>query len=160
VFFLHLFPQSRIVAVEPAPGNLAVLEKNLAPYGARAHVVRAAVWPTAASLQIERGFRDGLDWSLQVRPAETGTVPGVTVPRILERHHLGHVDLLKVDIEGAEYELFRGDTSWLDRVAHLCIELHHDAARCAFNAAISGYDCERDERGETTVCANLRVKER
>src|SRR4029079_14512422 len=98
VFLLHLFPESRVIAVEPAPGNFDVLQKNLAPYGDRAAIVPAAVWPTPTKVQLQRGFRDGRDWSIQVRPAEAGTVEGITVNQLLERFHLKGIELLKIDI--------------------------------------------------------------
>jgi FkbM family methyltransferase len=156
VFLLDLFPQARLVAIEPAAGNLAVLEKNLAHYGNRATVVRGAVWPSATKLEIDRGYRDGLDWSIRVRPGE-GEVEGITVPQLMERQRLDPIDLLKIDIEGAERELFAGDTSWLPCVRHLCIELHDEDCRRAFDTAMSGFTCERQTHGETTLCANLRA---
>jgi hypothetical protein len=40
------------------------------------------------------------------------------------------VDLMKIDIEGAETTVFRIDVSnWLGRVRNICIELHGQACR-------------------------------
>ena len=43
-YFLSRYPQCRLIAVEPEPGNFALLQRNLAPYGERAKPVHAGVW--------------------------------------------------------------------------------------------------------------------
>jgi FkbM family methyltransferase len=157
VAFLHQFPKARLIAVEPAAGNFAVLQQNLAPFADRAVAVHAAVWPTPARLQLHGGFRDSLDWSFQVRPAQDisaePSVEGITIPQLLEQQRIDGIDLLKIDIEGAEGELFRGDTSWLTRVRHLCIELHDDDCRQAFEHALQPYPHACDTHDETTLCS-------
>jgi hypothetical protein len=49
------------------------------------------------------------------------------MPSLMQRYGLKRIDLLKIDIEGAEAELF-GDTceSWIDRVVTIVMELHED----------------------------------
>ena len=42
----------------------------------------------------------------------------------LDQHDIQTIDLLKVDIEGAELQLFSGDASWLRRVRIVIIEIH------------------------------------
>lgn len=73
----------------------------------------------------------------------TGEVRAITVEDILERYALQRIDLLKIDIEGAELELFSaGDLTWLDRVDCIAIELHdHFRPGCGnafFNAMTKG----------------------
>ena len=53
-FFLSQFPLCHVVAIEPDPGNFALLQRNLAEYGERARVVRAGVWSHAVSLTLSR----------------------------------------------------------------------------------------------------------
>jgi len=159
VFLLNQYPQARVIAVEPATGNFQVLERNLAPYAGRGAAVHAAVWSSSTPLRIERGYRDGLDWSLQTKPAAAGEAGehtrALTVAQLLEEFRLEHIDLLKIDVEGAERELFHGDTSWLHRVRNLCVELHDAECVHAFDQALGPYGHERETRGETTVCRGL-----
>jgi Methyltransferase FkbM domain len=62
-------------------------------------------------------------------------VEGYTMTEILDRSGFDRVDLLKVDIEGAERELFSSqDVSWLDRVGAIAIEFHEDSR------SASGFD--------------------
>lgn len=51
-------------------------------------------------------------------------VPTSTVTTFLQRHRLAHVDLMKIDVEGAELQIMQGDTDWLDAVDTVAIEIH------------------------------------
>jgi hypothetical protein len=52
-------------------------------------------------------------------------VPSVTIGDILRESGFDHIDILKLDIEGAEKELFReGWEEWLPKVRMIVIELH------------------------------------
>jgi FkbM family methyltransferase len=157
VFFLQQFPQSRVVAVEPAPANFALLQRNLEPYGQRARCVQAAVWPTDDPLQLIRGqFRDGLDWSIQVAPASVPTgITGLPMARLIQEQQLESIDLLKIDIEGAERELFQADTTWLRQVHHLCLEIHDETCRDAVLSALRTYTFKWEQHEETTLFEDL-----
>jgi hypothetical protein len=61
------------------------------------------------------------------------------------------VDLLKVDIEGAEKTVFLS-APWLDLVKNIVIELHGDEERRVFLNAIDGRGYAVTECGELTVC--------
>jgi FkbM family methyltransferase len=161
-FFLDLFPQAEAIAVEPAPENFQMLQRNLVPFGSQVKLIQAAVWPTSTNLQLVRKqFRDQLDWSNQVKPAEgqaKDVIRGMTVPELLAECHLEKIDLLKIDIEGAEKELFKGDTSWLSRVRNLCIEIHDDECRQAVMNAFDRYHFQIQTNQEATLFTNISPK--
>jgi hypothetical protein len=46
---------------------------------------------------------------------------------ILKFAQFEKVDLLKVDIEGAEIELLGGDLAWLNHVGAIAVEFHGDS---------------------------------
>lgn len=60
-----------------------------------------------------------------IKMAETGTVevPAWTLDELFEREQIAHVDLMKVDIQGAERLMIEGGEAALTRVALLYIEL-------------------------------------
>ena len=76
------------------------------------------------------GWRDGREWTAQVRPAKeesttSESVEGYDMPSLIELSGATEIDLLKIDIERSELELFARNTeSWLPRIRNLCIELH------------------------------------
>jgi FkbM family methyltransferase len=53
-------------------------------------------------------------------------VPGWTFETFLDRYEFGYVDILKVDIEGAEQFLLETLPRWSQRVRQIILELHHN----------------------------------
>ncbi|MFN3876511.1 MAG: FkbM family methyltransferase [Flavobacteriales bacterium] len=117
------YPLARIVAVEPDESNFAMLQRNCEGM-ANISCVKAGIWPVAGSISIQK---DGLGPSAfrTVQGAGGAQVAAVTIPQLMERYGMDRLSLLKIDIEGAELELFSGpDNSWIDRVDAISIELH------------------------------------
>ena len=53
------------------------------------------------------------------------------------------VDLLKIDIEGGEKEVFSMDCAWLTRVRYMFLEIHPGCWKTVFHALDTiGYDCK------------------
>lgn len=163
-YFLSIFPQAQVVAVEPDPRNFATLERNLAPYGQRARCFHAGVWSQAAPLVIaENSYGDGRDWSRQVRvcaPSETADFAGVDIATLLAQSGHERISLLKVDIEGAEAVVFAENfTFWLERVDAIAIELHDDSmfgnGSEVFHRAIAGRGFKISHSGELTICRSI-----
>ena len=67
-------------------------------------------------------------WGFRVRKAEPAraSVEGITVAEVMRRFGLDRVGLLKVDIEGAEADVFQHAEGWLDRVDAIMVETHDD----------------------------------
>jgi FkbM family methyltransferase len=49
----------------------------------------------------------------------------ITVEELLNLYGLHHIDFLKMDIEGAEFDIFRDSVHWLDAVDNLAMEVHN-----------------------------------
>lgn len=159
--FASRYPAARIVAVEPDPGNYELCKRNLAPYGDRVQTLLGAVWAKRSRLALERGGGcDGREWATRVAEAAPGNQASVEawdVDGLLEMAGADEVDLVKIDIEGSEAEVFAADTArWLPKVRNLCIELHGDKCREIFLRAMARFDYELEEHGEYTFCFNLR----
>jgi hypothetical protein len=56
--------------------------------------------------------------------ARGDSVPTVSIDGIMRDSGFNHADIVKIDIEGAECDVFANDPTWLDRVSILTIELH------------------------------------
>jgi FkbM family methyltransferase len=154
VFFALRYPGARVLAIEPEPSNIVLLRRNVASLPS-VEVIEGAAWPHAGLLMLEDPGKGR--WGFRVREVgEHGTVRGVTVPDLIERAGGGFVDLLKIDIEGSELELFSDATGWLDQVGVLVIELHdrfrpgcREAVDRAFAAA--GPRFRETQRGEDVL---------
>jgi len=155
VLLLNAYPNARLLALEPDPGNFAVLQRNIAPYGARAVAMRKALWHRREPLAIERGsFRDGGAWSFQVKSTgdATSEVDGITLPELMREYSLDSIDILKIDIEGAERYVFETSiTSCLRQVKLIAIELHDDPSREAFLRCVSPLTGHLSRHGEVTL---------
>src|SRR5262249_165353 len=137
------------------PHNFELCRRNLEPFGSRVTLVRAGVWSSDTGLRVDHGtYRDGLEWSVQVRPCRDGEpadVTGLSLATLLARHGGQPVDLVKVDIERAEREVFAHTFDWLARVRALVIEVHdEECARVVF-AAVSCFPHRWERAGGLTV---------
>jgi FkbM family methyltransferase len=131
VYFASRYPAAQIVAIEPERSNFELLVKNVAPFP---HVScwRKALVGTPRTVDIVdtgEGF-----WAFQAAPPgserrpHVDEVDGVTVSDVMRTCGWEHVDLLKLDIEGSEKEVFEAARPWIDKVDVIVAELH-DALR-------------------------------
>ena len=103
ILYANVWPKAKILAVEPEPGNLALLRENLTGYP-QVTIVPGAVWPRSARLCIKNPGSPG--YAFQVSPTDGGEIAGYTLSDLLEISGLKRIDLLKIDIEGGEKDLF------------------------------------------------------
>jgi FkbM family methyltransferase len=155
VLLLNAYPNATVIAIEPDQGNFEILEKNLRPYGARAILLRSALWNREEDLMVDRGhFRDGGEWSFQVKTRdlnERADVKGVTLRDLIARYDLQTIDILKIDIEGAERHVFDSSIAdSLSMVKHIAIELHDEESRRLFVASVAGFPGQLSEHGDVT----------
>ncbi len=161
-YLLHHYPRARAVVVEPDSANMALCRRNLAPFGNRITFIEAGVWSKAGPLVVDRGtYRDGAEWSIQIRPARAGENPdvhAVTIADAMAKAGFPRIDLLKVDIEAAELEVFDASASpWLKRVRNLAIELHGPACEHVVAEALTPFAFERRHSGELTLYLDIKA---
>jgi FkbM family methyltransferase len=157
-YFALRFPEARIFALEPEPENFHLLVQNTRAFP-NVVPLRKALWRRACRLRtVDRGAEP---WAFQVDEREggaPGNIEGTTVPALLASTREGRADLLKIDIEGSEREVFAdGSADWLGRCSAIIIELH-DRFRtgCAqsFYRALAPFDYAQEIRGEN-ICVRL-----
>lgn len=160
-YFLAQHPTCHIVAVEPDSENFDALSRNLSAYGDRVTLVRAGIWSHVTTLAIAQAqYRDGREWTRQVRTCESGEedgFEGMDIGSILDTLQYNRISILKMDIEGAEAVVFSEKyESWLGMVDAIAIELHDDSTfgngSETFFAAINGQGFKVTSSGELTIC--------
>jgi FkbM family methyltransferase len=57
------------------------------------------------------------------------TISAISIEDLMPESNVSAVDILKIDIVGAEYELCAGDTGWLSKVRVMVIETHDDSKK-------------------------------
>jgi FkbM family methyltransferase len=120
LYFKCLYPASKVVAFEADPAIFDVLERNCKSYELKGvELIPKAIWTSEGFVRFEQ------EGSLSGRISaaeETGTV---TVPSCRLGEYLNRpVDLLKLDIEGAETEVLLDCSAQLNRVANIFVEHH------------------------------------
>jgi FkbM family methyltransferase len=131
--YLEHFPNSRVIALEPEPGNFAVAKETLAPFGERVELLPFALGETDGSAPLRLTSHSGAHSLLEVNdmryydaPVETLTPIAVRVVRLdslLAERQLDRLDILKMDIQGAELLALRGAAKLLVRHAVRLIAL-------------------------------------
>jgi FkbM family methyltransferase len=158
ILFASRYPGAQVVALEPEASNVAILRRNAAAY-ANIDVIEGAVWSTNGRLRI-RNVGAAYD-AFQVEPDAQGEIRAFTIDSLMRRYGATDVDVLKIDIEGAEREIFRERPSWLEHVRILLIELHdrfEPGCSKAFYDAIAGYDFVEIKRGISFVFVNRALR--
>ena len=122
------YPGARIKAFEPDPVICRVLRDNLARNGAGdVEVLEAAVWTRAGDVTFMSHGTDG--GRIDRSPDQRDRLRVATVDL---RDYLNvPIDLLKLDVEGAEYELVHHVRDALTSVANLVLECHLDQTSLA-----------------------------
>ncbi len=149
IWFASKFPDARIIAVEPENSNYGLLERNVAPFP-NVTPVHAAVWSHVGTLGVEApddwgpaGFQTR-ELPDSHRPVQR--VPCLTITELMSEYDLKWVDLLKVDIEGAEKEVFGSPDEWIGSVGAIAIELHdrfEPGCSRSFFAAVTAFPVEQ-----------------
>ena len=163
VYFARHFPDAEIVSVEPEENNFQMLQRNTSAYP-NIRCLKAALWKERTTLSMANPDADSWAFQLTDRPDRNGgNVNAYTVDDLLAERRWASVDLLKIDIEGAEREVFSADTSWLRNTRHLYIETHDEqqpgSARALFEA-LRGFDYQLRSCGDGLLVKILGMNQK
>ncbi|OGI67955.1 hypothetical protein A2738_03860 [Candidatus Nomurabacteria bacterium RIFCSPHIGHO2_01_FULL_42_15] len=129
VYFANKYSDAKIIAIEPEDSNFELLQKNTLNYN-NIYCIQAALWGEPEKLKVVEGDA-GRHWAFKVEKlsgdgnANSRAVSVVTMPQIIATYKLETIDILKIDIEGAEKELFsKNYESWISKCKIIVIELH------------------------------------
>jgi FkbM family methyltransferase len=120
IFYANRYPHARIICVEPEPSNARMLRKNMAYYP-NSVIVEAALWNHNEPVSVvDPGVGE---WGFRTIPGSSN-MRGITLDTLMDQCGIDYIDLLKVDIEGAEKEVFENPSQWIDRLGVIVIEPH------------------------------------
>lgn len=139
---------ARIVSVEPDPVNYELLCRNTGSEPRIVPVQAALVGGQSRAVVLSQ---DRPAWGNSIE--ETGAiaggieVKGLTIADLCKAHDISSIDILKVDIEGAEEEMF-ASPEFMSAVRFVMIELHGDYTIDRFRSDVGprGFSVEPPSR--------------
>jgi FkbM family methyltransferase len=160
VYFAGVFPEGKILAIEPEANNCALLRKNCE--GINYSLLEGGIGCAAGTLYLNDPGRS--DWGFILRTHGEHQVPVFDAESIVaDQIAQGLVPFIfKADIEGGEAELFSNNTSWVCTFPLLIVELHDwlypgTATARNFLRTISSLNFDFVYRGENAFCFNNDV---
>ena len=157
------FPAATVVAIEPDSKNAAQIRKNfLLNNFSGLTLIEGGLWPKDSWLELKNDFRDGKDWSFYVVESHVETnLKGYSFESILKLFDRSTIDLLKIDIEGGEKELFSHPAimdTVLQKTKFLAIEIHDETGiRDTIYESLKRNGFEWFNQGELTIATNKNM---
>jgi FkbM family methyltransferase len=157
-FFSNLYPNARIVCIEPTPESFALLGRNTAhlPMVERHQVAFAK---RSGPIRIWRGQHSSGQSSALPNEANSESffeASGMEPLRFCVEHNLAEISILKVDIEGLEMDVLRALQPLLPKIQVLYIEYHSEALRREIDTLLAAgftlFSSEATEAFCGTVC--------
>lgn len=119
IWFRSIYTESHIVAIEPDPGNLEILKRNVNAYPLIT-VVEAAVGSKSGFVSLVGNQKS---WAVRTERADSGCQI-VTIEQAINMVPNGVPFLVKIDIEGFERDLFAKNLEWVGHTFAIFIEPH------------------------------------
>jgi FkbM family methyltransferase len=166
LYFNKNYPKAKIIAIEPEKANFKMLEINSKNHKNFYLYKRALSNQANLVLNVvdkglgNWGFVTEGEGSLG-KQSVVDTVQTITIDEIMNEYNLEFIDLLKIDIEGGEKELFDSNyENWLPRTKYIAIELHDGikmGSSKSFFKAISQYNFSYHKKGDNLLFVNRDI---
>ncbi|HWI94407.1 MAG TPA: FkbM family methyltransferase [Flavisolibacter sp.] len=157
-YFATKFPDATIISFEPDKENFELLKQNTVSYK-NVKPVNAGLWNRPAHFTVKDGGLGNNAFTVEeVEQHIPGAVRAWSIADIMHEMNWPHIDLLKLDVEGSEKEIFSNAyESWLPKTRILIVELHdrikNGCSKAVFSA-VSKYDFSFEIAGENLVFIN------
>ena len=158
IAFAEAFPQAQIISLEPSKENFDILSRNVRAYP-NIIAVNKALGAHGGSIALrDRGTGE---WGFSIVNSAADCRPSIalhnvqltTISALLQEFSARGIDILKLDIEGGEFELLKDSPHWIQNSRVIIAELHDciiPGCEAAFRNAMSGR-IQMDCGGEKTM---------
>ena len=128
LYFANTYPDAQIYAIEPEKINFKFLQYNTIFYD-NIHLINSAVWGKETSVRLEetelgeRGYMTD-----ETSDDDPNGIKTTTLGKLIYDNGINEIDLLKIDVVGAEKEIFgaEGVDDWLSKVKVLSLVIHDE----------------------------------
>ncbi|MBS1735216.1 MAG: FkbM family methyltransferase [Bacteroidetes bacterium] len=162
LYVKKLFPDCHVVVLEPDEDNFLMAMKNFeANCLTNTTSIRGGVGKKDCYLVTDGGIRDKEEWAYTYKEVDTPTeIVSYSINTLLKEFTPGEVDFIKIDVEGAEKEIFsnEADISFLKKVKVLALEIHDEFdTRIKINNILKENNFIIFNSGETTIAAKRNL---
>jgi FkbM family methyltransferase len=161
IYLKSFFPEIDVYALEPEVNNFKRLEKNI-KFNCLKNVtlLNKGIWSRTTKLKADYSFRDRLDWAFRLVESDQNADQNIDVicmSELMENYSISTIDFLKIDIEGAEKDLFKEghNIDWLSKVKIIAIEIHDELdVKYKIEKILVKYNFKLQYSGELTIGVN------
>lgn len=164
MFFLDYFQNANIICIEPEIENFKILAFNLGGVKKSNKIIKinGAIWSSNCKIKIVNDFRDKSSCSFRVEESDQAdAITAYSVNQLIADNDFKILDILKIDIEGSEKQVFTSPTSnlnFLKITKCIAIEIHDefDCREEIYNVLIE-YGFVLHNEGELTIGINQKL---
>lgn len=157
-WFARMFPEARIVVVEPTDQNFKMLTMNTEHLGERVVRLKGGIWNNSARLAITNPDAGSAAFRVEeLDMSESEGLRSYTINEICDMQGVSAPFIVKLDIEGAQSALFKSNTDWVPRTHLITLELDDwlmpwQGTSRPFFSCMSRYPFEYLFRDESIFC--------
>jgi len=161
IYYALRYPKAKIISLEVSPENFDLLKHNTRDFP-NVKPICKGVWNESGHLKIiNQGAGENAFMVKRVDSASEGTIPAISLHDIMLQENVDVLDIVKLDIEGAEKMVFANNfESWLPKTRLLIVELHDrmqpGSSKSVFNA-ITKYDFICETKWENLIFYNTSL---
>jgi len=165
IFFALKYRRANILSVEPDSDNFMKLVANISHLGNRIKPLNGAAWSRNGNLSLIKQGANEMNlgsWGFRVSPEideKSFEVKCFSMPTLIGQIDGGSIDILKIDIEGSEKEIFtHSPEKWIGKIKMIVIETHdrfQPGCELAVREAVKGKFLELERSGELLIFRNL-----
>lgn len=150
------YPGASVLAFEPESSLFRMLQQNITANNFQADLRSDAVW----NQNTEVRFTTGKKQDAHISESGTATAKAIRLKDVLQT--FTHIDLLKIDIEGAEYAVLNDCRDELHKVKNLFVECHFRDGNMTEALSIlqllqeSGFRCRLQTPFEKTPLSSMK----
>ncbi|WP_293870272.1 FkbM family methyltransferase [Flavobacterium sp.] len=163
VYLSKFFPNSNFIVVEPDASNFKSVCYNFESNKIQNAIkINGGIWSKKTNLKIVNDFRDKKDWSIRVEETnEVGDLKAFSIQDLMHQHNFEVIDILKIDIEGSEKEVFTGlntNISFLSKTKCIALEIHDEFdCRDEIYKILKEFNFDFFESGELIIGINRNL---
>lgn len=121
-------PEGKVIAIEPHPVNYEALLQNVAINRLSNVIpVRVCLCNTLGYMKLYLASSSDRHSIVHQKSNQYMEVPSFTLDELLKRLDISHVDIIKIDVEGAELDVLKGSEQSLKKIEKIIVSTYHYA---------------------------------